>query len=386
MIVNLWNATWYLCLASQGCTPGSHVRFCLGICFPPNLDLYLVSPFSHKIPRRNKMSANTADQKQTNTNDPDDYTSSEEDESVNIHIRLEKLLELWWILLTQDSSTKSLRTLPKKDSAPGFCPTTLNRTYVPCLFRRWVICVTNHGCDVSSQPLPSTKSTRRSMLLSSVSPGLLGRIWSRNFWETSGTNWSGRTMGKNSHLLWTRATLWCAQPEVSYAGSSTGMCRMWAELWQSAGTARATVGCEWGRSSSQLPIASFGVMIVSYRVVVMKLSRVTGWRPMKPPAAPEADFAVHASVYGELPIRTSPEAERLIGRRRATWPRSTACRLRVHAVPTLRTRALAGGEAIPRCPTGLSLCCPCVTPSLGLFGSAHRPLLPWVLQLVCLVA
>ena len=27
---------------------------------------------------------------------------------------------------------------------------------------------------------------------------------------------------------------------------------------------------------------------------------VTGWHPMKPPAVPEADFAVHASVYGEL--------------------------------------------------------------------------------------
>jgi hypothetical protein len=39
---------------------------------------------------------------------------------------------------------------------------------------------------------------------------------------------------------------------------------------------------------------------------------------MKPPAAPEADFAIRASVYGELPIRTSPEAERLIGWRRAT--------------------------------------------------------------------
>jgi hypothetical protein len=27
---------------------------------------------------------------------------------------------------------------------------------------------------------------------------------------------------------------------------------------------------------------------------------VTDWRPVKPPAVPEADFAVHASVYGEL--------------------------------------------------------------------------------------
>ena len=36
---------------------------------------------------------------------------------------------------------------------------------------------------------------------------------------------------------------------------------------------------------------------------------------MKPPAVPEADFA---SVYGELLIKTSPEAERLIGWRRAT--------------------------------------------------------------------
>ena len=27
-----------------------------------------------------------------------------------------------------------------------------------------------------------------------------------------------------------------------------------------------------------------------------------GLTPMKPPAAPEADFVVHASVYGELPI------------------------------------------------------------------------------------
>jgi hypothetical protein len=39
---------------------------------------------------------------------------------------------------------------------------------------------------------------------------------------------------------------------------------------------------------------------------------------MRPPAVPEADFAVHATVYGELLIRTSPEAERLIGWRRAT--------------------------------------------------------------------
>jgi hypothetical protein len=37
---------------------------------------------------------------------------------------------------------------------------------------------------------------------------------------------------------------------------------------------------------------------------------------MKPPAVPEANFAVHASVYGELLIRT--EAERLIGWRSAT--------------------------------------------------------------------
>jgi hypothetical protein len=97
---------------------------------------------------------------------------------------------------------------------------------------------------------------------------------------------------------------------------------------------------------------------------------------MKPPAVPEADFAAHASVYGELLIRTGPEAERLIGWRRATWPRSTACRLRAHAVPTLWIRALAGGEVVPRCSAGLPLCCPCVTPSLGLFGSAHCPLLP----------
>jgi hypothetical protein len=39
---------------------------------------------------------------------------------------------------------------------------------------------------------------------------------------------------------------------------------------------------------------------------------------MKPPAVPEADFAVHASVYGELLTRTSPEAERLIGWHHAT--------------------------------------------------------------------
>jgi hypothetical protein len=39
---------------------------------------------------------------------------------------------------------------------------------------------------------------------------------------------------------------------------------------------------------------------------------------MKPPAVPEADFAVPASVYGKLPIGTSPEAEQLIGWRRAT--------------------------------------------------------------------
>jgi hypothetical protein len=45
---------------------------------------------------------------------------------------------------------------------------------------------------------------------------------------------------------------------------------------------------------------------------------VTGWRPMKHPAVPEADFAVHASVYGELLIKTNPEAERLIDWRRAT--------------------------------------------------------------------
>ena len=31
------------------------------------------------------------------------------------------------------------------------------------------------------------------------------------------------------------------------------------------------------------------------------------------PTVPEADFAVHAGVYGELLIRTRHEAERLIG-------------------------------------------------------------------------
>jgi hypothetical protein len=39
---------------------------------------------------------------------------------------------------------------------------------------------------------------------------------------------------------------------------------------------------------------------------------------MKPPAVLKADFAVHASVYGKLSIRTSPEAEQLIGYRRVT--------------------------------------------------------------------
>jgi hypothetical protein len=36
----------------------------------------------------------------------------------------------------------------------------------------------------------------------------------------------------------------------------------------------------------------------------------------------------------------------------------------------IRTRALAGGEAIPRCPTGLPLCYPYATPLLDLFDSA----------------
>jgi hypothetical protein len=39
---------------------------------------------------------------------------------------------------------------------------------------------------------------------------------------------------------------------------------------------------------------------------------------MKPPAVPKADFAVHASVYGKLPIKTSPEAKQLISWRHAT--------------------------------------------------------------------
>src|SRR5271156_4488137 len=62
---------------------------------------------------------------------------------------------------------------------------------------------------------------------------------------------------------------------------------------------------------------------------------------MKPPTVPEADFAVHASVYGKLLIRLAP--------RHVT---TLHCMLRIHA--------LAGGEAILRCPAGLPLCCPCV--------------------------
>jgi hypothetical protein len=68
---------------------------------------------------------------------------------------------------------------------------------------------------------------------------------------------------------------------------------------------------------------------------------------MKPPAAPEADFAVYISVYGELLIRISPKARRLINWRRATWPHFIIYRLRAHAVLILRTHALAGGETIP---------------------------------------
>ena len=41
---------------------------------------------------------------------------------------------------------------------------------------------------------------------------------------------------------------------------------------------------------------------------------------------------------------------------------------------------------LPRYPTGLPLCCPYVTPLLGLFDPACCPLLPFLLQLVCLIA
>src|SRR5271156_4172746 len=71
---------------------------------------------------------------------------------------------------------------------------------------------------------------------------------------------------------------------------------------------------------------------------------------MKPPAVPEADFAVHASVYGKLLIRLAPRHVTTLHCMPPPRPRR----------PTLRIHALAGGEAIPRCPAGLPLCCPCV--------------------------
>jgi len=85
---------------------------------------------------------------------------------------------------------------------------------------------------------------------------------------------------------------------------------------------------------------------------------------MKPPAVPEADFAIHPSVCGKLLIRLGAAP-----RDHAPLP----ARLRAHAVPTLRIHALAGGEAIPSMPRWAAPMVPLCTPSLGLFGPACRP-------------
>src|SRR5271156_4739007 len=97
---------------------------------------------------------------------------------------------------------------------------------------------------------------------------------------------------------------------------------------------------------------------------------------MKPPAVPEADFAVHASVYGKLLIRLAPRHVTTLHCMPPPRPRR----------PSLRIHALAGGEAILRCPAGLPPMLPLCTPSLGLFGPACRPSFLPLLQLVCLVA
>jgi hypothetical protein len=71
---------------------------------------------------------------------------------------------------------------------------------------------------------------------------------------------------------------------------------------------------------------------------------------MKPPAVPEADFAVHTSVHGKLLIRPAPRHVTTLHYMPPPRPRR----------PTLRIHALAGSEATLRCPAGLPLCCPSV--------------------------
>src|SRR5436305_9418489 len=99
---------------------------------------------------------------------------------------------------------------------------------------------------------------------------------------------------------------------------------------------------------------------------------------MKPPAMPEADFAVHASVYGKLLVRTRP-----IPCDHAPLPAASA------ATPFPRSGSAPSAAARPSldAPPGYPYVAPVLPPLLpGLFGSAIAPFFPEALQLVCLVA
>jgi hypothetical protein len=99
---------------------------------------------------------------------------------------------------------------------------------------------------------------------------------------------------------------------------------------------------------------------------------------MKPPAVPDADFAVHASVYGELLIRSSP-------RPRDHTPLLAASA----ATPFPHSGSTPSAAARPSLDAQLG--CLYVAPVLPLFCPAYlarpsAPFFPEVLQLVCLVA
>ena len=98
---------------------------------------------------------------------------------------------------------------------------------------------------------------------------------------------------------------------------------------------------------------------------------------MKPPAMPEADFAVHASVYGKLLIRTRP-----MPCDHAPLPAASA------ATPFPRSGSAPSAAARPSldAPPGYPYVAPVLPLLPGLFGSAIAPFFPEALQLVCLVA